>query len=601
MPNTFAANKPFMVIPGITRIRIVIALVHFLFIIRTCGHAQTYVMSNTTISTCGGTFVDPGGGSDYPLGSNLIMTISPGIAGQFITVNFTSFDVQQDWDRLMVYDGNSTAEPLIAILSGNTSPGLISASSSNVSGSLTFQFVSNWWSTSPEPGWSAAISCNATGTSPVYAMSNGGTYTVCNGTFYDSGGASHNYTWNENSTMTFCPATAGDGIQLAFSPIDLEQDGDVLYIYDGTSIAAPLIAGFGNSDNVILPAQTFTASTANASGCLTAQFQSDGWWQNPGWNAAISCVPKTAPTYAQSSGLINTCSGAYTDNGGNNAPYMNSSNNEFTICSDDPANQYVNVSFSGIDLWTGFDFLEVYDGTSTSAPLITTYTGIYGPTLVSAAGTSGCLTFKFTSDAWTQRFGWIATIGCSPTIALPVDWLSFNAERASESVVLHWSTASETQSWYYSVERYSASGFDSIGQVPAAGNSSQVLQYAFTDWNAGSDWNYYRLKQVDQNGQYHYSSIVAVGPENALPDISLNYAETGMQLCFTEMEDRIMDVRISNSCGALVSVSSFTPTSTYDTYRPDVTAYAPGIYFIDISDQRGYRKVLVYFHQQTPQ
>lgn len=561
--------------------------------------AQTYIMGNTTIATCSGTFLDPGGNADYPVGNNSTMVINPGVAGQFVTVNFAWFNIQQDWDVLYAYDGNSVAAPLIGIFSGTNSPGLIRASSANATGSLTFRFISNWWTSGPEPGWSATIACTAAGGSPVYSMKNGGNYTVCSGTFYDSGGANHTYTWNENSVMTFCPATAGQGIQLAFSPVDLEQDGDLLYIYDGASTASPLIAGFGNSDNVILPAQTITASTANAGGCLTASFVSDGWWQNPGWSAAISCVPKTAPTYAVMDGTISTCSGAFTDNGGANAPYMDFSDDILTICSNNPATPYVNVSFSGFDLWTNFDFLRVYDGTNTAAPLIANYTGILAPFMVSSGNASGCLTFRFQSDGWTQRFGWNATIACSPTIGLPVEWLSFTGERTEPGIVLEWETASENDSWYFEVQRYDGNDFDSIGYVQAAGNSTQVLHYEFLDRFPRDEWNYYRLRQVDFNGGYSYSSIVAIGPHQGEGDVRVLYQQDGFadQLQFAHLTGRTLSVDFYENTGALVMRVSISPQSAYETTAIEGPDLATGIYYVRISDNKEFEKVIPYIRR----
>jgi len=75
------------------------------------------------------------------------------------------------------------------------------------------------------------------GSSP---LTNGATISTCSGMFYDSGGASGNYGNNQNFTVTFCSATAGQQIQLAFSLLDL-NNGDVLNIYNGRNVTSPLI------------------------------------------------------------------------------------------------------------------------------------------------------------------------------------------------------------------------------------------------------------------------------------------------------------------------------------------------------------------------
>lgn len=562
--------------------------------------AQTYLMNTSTVVTCSGTFLDPGGGGDYPLGNTSTMTFTPATVGQFCSINFTSFDVQQDWDVLYAYDGNSVAAPLIGTFSGTTSPGMVTASTANATGSLTFKFVSNWWATGPEPGWTATISCTATGAAPRYAMKNGATYTVCSGTFYDSGGATHSYTWSENSTMSFCPGTAGNGIRLAFSPIDLEQDWDLLKIYDGPTINSPLIAGFGNSDNVILPAQTITASTANTTGCLTAQFVSDGWWQNSGWSAAISCVPKTTPQYGVSTDTIYACNGIFTDNGGPNAPYMDFSNDKFTICPSSAATPYVNVTFSNLDLWTGFDFLKVYDGTSIASPMIGSYTGIISPFMVSAANPSGCLTFEFTSDLWTQRAGWSANIGCSGLIALPVDWLQFTAHRVQQNVQLDWTTASEAGAARFVVERHNGSGFDSLGTVAAAGFSSHSNSYRFVDTAPLDGWNYYRLEEVDWNGQRHTSPVAAVAPADGDADVQLQYEQNGAaQLLFEHLQDDQLSVMIYDGSGRQVETFNTAPGSAHERKSLDFPALAQGFYLIQVSGHDGFARTLRYVKRST--
>jgi len=94
-------------------------------------------------------------------------------------------------------------------------------------------------------------------------------------------------------------------------------------------------------------------------------------------------------------------------------------------------------------------------------------------------------------------------------LALPVSWLSFTAEKATgETVLLKWSTSREINNSFYSIER-STDGvhFTSIGQVPAGKASAATQQYRFTDVTPASGENYYRIKQVDKDGVFDYSSV----------------------------------------------------------------------------------------------
>lgn len=118
-----------------------------------------------------------------------------------------------------------------------------------------------------------------------------------------------------------------------------------------------------------------------------------------------------------------TCSGTFYDPGGTGNYSYSSTTFTHTICSDTPG-EFPQVTFTAFQLWTNscvirsYDILQVYDGPSTSSPLIATYeqTQGMGATLT---GYSGCLTFRFTRD--TGSFlcasnsgapGWAATITC---------------------------------------------------------------------------------------------------------------------------------------------------------------------------------------------
>ncbi|MEZ4829439.1 MAG: T9SS type A sorting domain-containing protein [Bacteroidia bacterium] len=98
--------------------------------------------------------------------------------------------------------------------------------------------------------------------------------------------------------------------------------------------------------------------------------------------------------------------------------------------------------------------------------------------------------------------------------SFPVEWLDFQAVAQPQGIVLNWATAFELNNDYYSVERsFDGNIFASIGNVEGAGTTSDISTYTFTDEEGlrlNSNVLYYRLKQVDNNGQYDYSTIVEV-------------------------------------------------------------------------------------------
>lgn len=94
---------------------------------------------------------------------------------------------------------------------------------------------------------------------------------------------------------------------------------------------------------------------------------------------------------------------------------------------------------------------------------------------------------------------------------LPVELSHFSAWAAPNGVNLTWTTMSEINSEYFSIE-YStdARSFQPVGIVDAYGFSNKRRDYSWTHLNTKSGNLYYRLKIVDFDGSYEYSSIVVV-------------------------------------------------------------------------------------------
>ena len=95
--------------------------------------------------------------------------------------------------------------------------------------------------------------------------------------------------------------------------------------------------------------------------------------------------------------------------------------------------------------------------------------------------------------------------------ALPIKLLRFTAVLQNKQVNLSWQTATEQDNALFLLE-HSTDGiqFTQIGSVPGAGNSQTILSYQFWDTKPTPGINYYRLKQVDYNGQYTYSPVITV-------------------------------------------------------------------------------------------
>lgn len=109
-------------------------------------------------TTCSAVFTDSGTRfADYANSLTQTMTFKPSTVGSSVNVNFTAFDVEEDYDYLYVYNGSTVSSPLLGKYTGNALPP--SLTSTAASGDLTFKFTSD--SEVTTPGWIADITCVA--------------------------------------------------------------------------------------------------------------------------------------------------------------------------------------------------------------------------------------------------------------------------------------------------------------------------------------------------------------------------------------------------------------------------------------------------------
>ena len=103
----------------------------------------------------------------------------------------------------------------------------------------------------------------------------------------------------------------------------------------------------------------------------------------------------------------------------------------------------------------------------------------------------------------------ISSCGESAGTALPVVLIHFGAESYNDRVKLIWNTASELNNEKFIVEK-SGDGktYNTIGEVTGHGTTTEPQEYQFEDFGLASSYNYYRLKQMDFDGRFEYSTVI---------------------------------------------------------------------------------------------
>jgi hypothetical protein len=209
-----------------------------------------------------------------------------------------------------------------------------------------------------------------------------------------------------------------------------------------------------------------------------------------------------------------------------------------------------------------------------------------------AAGTSntpvGTGYKTLTHSGYTGTFSPFAIMESS--FPLPVTLINLSVSCESSKVELSWQTASEWHSDYFQVE-FSIDGTEwlVLEKVTAAGNSTSLQQYTYSDLTPSRLMRYYRLKQVDINGQYEIygpiaSECIVDGMDFTIyPNPSSTSAT--IQLLNTKKETaeiKLLDISGKEFWSQELELVNGTTSMVLSTEN-----LAPGIYIIVLSSKDG--------------
>lgn len=172
------------------------------------------------------------------------------------------------------------------------------------------------------------------------------------------------------------------------------------------------------------------------------------------------------------------------------------------------------------------------------------------------------------------------TIVCT----LPVELLSFSGKKAGKANLLQWSTASETNNDFFTLEK-SKNGIDwsIVKTVSGAGNSTSLMNYRLTDYEPVFPLTYYRLKQTDFDGSFTYSKVIALESTgegvNIISSLHPNPAKDFFS--FTTGEDiyeRELSITIYNYLGEQVLSDKLSVVASGQNFTVKTDILPAGIY-----------------------
>jgi hypothetical protein len=173
------------------------------------------------------------------------------------------------------------------------------------------------------------------------------------------------------------------------------------------------------------------------------------------------------------------------------------------------------------------------------------------------------------------------------SIALPVTLLNFTANYLNGRAQLDWTTASEVNNNYFTVEKsIDASVYSELKRINGSGNSSAIHQYSVTDNFPSAGVSYYRLRQTDYDGNSTCYGVITLyitelGKTVTVYPTLIN--ENYFYIDFTGWENESADIFVSDSGGRIIQRKQYPVQSS----KEKITWFLPAgvcsnAYFINI-------------------
>ncbi len=463
--------------------------------------------------------------------------------------------------------GSTSVNPASSTTSGSTIASILGATV----GTSTFKYTATITDNNGCTG-SGSSSILVTGGTPglgsVTASSNstcaGGTTVVNLSASYSGGTSPYNYSWTapSNSSVTPSAGSASSSPVTATATATAAQN----YVWGFAIQDANNCTATGNNTTLALNAGlTVSATSSNYSVCqtpatninLTGTFTATTGpytcaWAGSGVNNAATQNTTATPT----------SSGTYTITITDGAGCIGAATTPSSVVVDQAAPSIsltCGTNSNGINYgrfyeangltwyWTtasGGRFypdntLSTTNDSSTSSlqSNFVTYNGLYTVKITNAAGCVGTGNFTLTAGS------------CATT--LTANDLFFTALKQRAQALLSWSSASETNNTYFEIQRSDdARIWQQIGTVKAAATSAVLTMYSFADGAPLDGTNYYRIKQMDNNGHTSYSLVRSLSFSNQWAvKMYPNPAQSFLLLQFSSNSDENGYVEIQDILG----------------------------------------------------
>lgn len=595
--------------------------------------ANTYLMDNTNVTTCSGTFYDSGGSAGQYLNSeSYTKTFTPSTPGTMMRVTFTAFNTESSYDYLYVYNGPTIASPQVAgsPFNGTTLPAVITSTAAG--GQLTFRFTSD--GIGQRDGWAANLSCFTPGpmTYTSSAVTQNNTSVVCPNTVNNEVIGIQIVT---DGTLT--PLTATSFRFRTTGTTNVADIANAKVWYTGTSSTFATTTQFGAT--YASPPTSPTNMVIN--GSQTLQSGTNYFWLtydvvagatigndidalcNQITVAGTNYIPSPT-TVAGIRDISNTGCPPPNDDCVNATvlvpPSTITQSNYFADLwgpfADDPTTTQFscngsidNVIFytlmtgtTGGDVTIYFTNIVCKNGDGIQAALFQTATpcgsgAAWGNALscqspwstadfsILLPGLLPNTLYYFLIDGWAgDECTWQMNV--TGNLIVPVELNEFSANCDNGKTFLAWSTASELNNAFFTVERsFNGMTFEPVDIVSGAGTSNEPHYYSLTD-DQYSNTVYYQLRQTDFDGKEKVSEVISVtcGAQTEFQLTVSDNTENGfIEIYHDAVANATYNLSIIDARGKIIYLNHYTALENFAKEQINTTSFASGIYVLQIS------------------
>ena len=169
---------------------------------------------------------------------------------------------------------------------------------------------------------------------------------------------------------------------------------------------------------------------------------------------------------------------------------------------------------------------------------------------------------------------------------LPIELLSFDAKLDKAKVALSWTTLTETNNDFFTIE-HSPNGkdFEMVTQVKGAGNTAEARSYQSIDRHPYKGISYYRLKQTDFDGSFSYSNIIAVNIDLVQGRVNIfpNPTADVITISFSDFKEKEIQYEIYNLVGLKMMEGSIQVNANISVLDLNQTnSFEPGDYILRV-------------------